>query len=72
MHDCQKYREAWVVGITEDLGDCRDCRSFCEEAAQELDALSRPAEPFLHAALAESRSASLNARSTNKVLPVHS
>jgi hypothetical protein len=32
MHECQKFREDWTIGLAEDSGDCEECRSFCEEA----------------------------------------
>jgi len=32
MHDCQKFREAWVSGMAEGPVDCEECRSFREEA----------------------------------------
>jgi len=38
MHDCQKFREDWIAGISGEDHDCQDCRSFCEEAAAILKA----------------------------------
>ena len=32
MHECQKFREDWTVGLAHDFGDCEECSSFCVEA----------------------------------------
>jgi hypothetical protein len=46
MHDCQRFREDWVAGSTEDFGDCDECRSFCEDAQLILQATDGSAQPM--------------------------
>jgi hypothetical protein len=45
MHDCQRFREDWIAGLTEDAGDCADCRSFCEDSRLILEAIEGAAQP---------------------------
>jgi len=47
MHDCQKFREAWIIdGTAEDPGGCEECRSFCEDADVILLATASAAPPI--------------------------
>jgi hypothetical protein len=46
MHDCQRFREDWVVGLSEDFDNCESCRSFCEEAHVILQATAAAAQPI--------------------------
>lgn len=43
MHDCQRFREDWIIGLSSDLVDCDDCRRFCREADSVLAALDASA-----------------------------
>jgi hypothetical protein len=43
MHDCQRFREDWIVGLSSDPADCHDCRTFCREAGSVLAALDASA-----------------------------
>lgn len=45
MHDCQKFREAWVSGAAEGPVDCEECRNFREEAGAILLAAASAAPP---------------------------
>ena len=45
MHDCQKFREAWVAGAAEGPVDCGECRRFREEAGAILRAAASAAPP---------------------------
>jgi|KBSSwiStaDraftv2_1062776.scaffolds.fasta_scaffold65020_4 hypothetical protein len=45
MHDCQRFREEWIAGLTEDAGGCEPCLSFCEDSRlilQSIDGASQP------------------------------
>jgi|SRR5688572_20274599 len=46
MHDCQRFREDWIAGLTEDVGDCESCRSFCEDTRLLLEAIDGAAPPI--------------------------
>jgi len=46
MHDCQRFREDWIDGTAEDPVDCKECRSFCEEADAILKATASAAPPI--------------------------
>jgi len=45
MHDCQRFREDWIVGLTEDAGECELCRSFCEDSRLILQAIEAATPP---------------------------
>jgi hypothetical protein len=45
MHDCQKFREDWLVNPAEGFGDCESCRTFCGEAEFILQATSGESQP---------------------------
>src|SRR5262245_54563636 len=45
MHDCQRFREDWIAGLTEEAGDCEPCRSFCEDARLLLQAVDGATPP---------------------------
>jgi hypothetical protein len=45
MHDCQRFREDWIAGLTEDAADCADCSSFCEDSRLILEAIDGAAQP---------------------------
>ena len=46
MHDCQKFREAWVSGTADGPVDCEECRRFCEEAGAILVAAACATPPI--------------------------
>ena len=47
MHDCQRFREDWIVdGRAEDPIDCEECHRFCEEADVILRATAGAAQPI--------------------------
>jgi hypothetical protein len=46
MHDCQRFREDWIGGSSEEAGDCQACRSFCEDAQMILQAIDGAAPPI--------------------------
>jgi hypothetical protein len=46
MHDCQRFREDWIAGSIEDVGDCESCRSFCEDTRLILEAIDGAAQPI--------------------------
>jgi hypothetical protein len=51
MHECQRFREDWVAGIAQDVGDCEECLRFCEEAqfilqATEPGPIPEPSEAY--------------------------
>jgi hypothetical protein len=45
MHDCQKFREAWISGTAAGPVDCEECRLFREEAGAILLAAASAAPP---------------------------
>jgi hypothetical protein len=45
MHDCRRFREAWVLGTAEGPVDCEECRNFREEAGAILLAAADAAPP---------------------------
>jgi hypothetical protein len=45
MHDCQRFREDWIAGVTEDVGACEMCRAFCEDTRLILEAIDGAAQP---------------------------
>src|SRR5262252_5797921 len=45
MHDCQRFREDWIAGLTEDAGECELCRSFCEDSQLILQAIEAATPP---------------------------
>lgn len=46
MHDCQKFREAWVSDTAGGPVDCEECRRFSEEAGVILRAAASAAPPM--------------------------
>ena len=46
MHDCQRFREDWIAGLTEDTGTCETCRAFCEDTRLILQAIEGAAPPI--------------------------
>jgi hypothetical protein len=46
MHDCQRFREDWIAGLTEDVGDCEACQAFCEDTRLILQAIDGAAPPI--------------------------
>ena len=46
MHDCQRFREDWIAGLAEDVGDCEPCRTFCEDARLLLQAVDGATPPL--------------------------
>ena len=58
MHDCQRFREDWIAGSAEaadqeapqEVMDCQECRSFCDEATIILQATeAQPVPEFAEA-----------------------
>ena len=45
MHDCQRFREDWIAGLTEDFGDCESCRNFCEDSRLILQSIEGASQP---------------------------
>jgi hypothetical protein len=45
MHDCQRFREDWIAGLTEDLAGCEACSSFCEDTRLILQSIEGAAQP---------------------------
>jgi hypothetical protein len=45
MHDCQRFREDWIAGLTEDAGECELCRSFCADSQLILQAIEAATPP---------------------------
>jgi hypothetical protein len=45
MHDCQRFREDWIAGLSEDAGGCEECRSFCEDSQLILQAIEAATPP---------------------------
>jgi hypothetical protein len=45
MHDCQRFREEWIAGLTEDSDACESCRSFCEDSRLILQSIEGAAQP---------------------------
>jgi hypothetical protein len=45
MHDCQRFREDWIAGLTEDLAACEACQSFCEDTRIILQSIEGAAQP---------------------------
>lgn len=45
MHDCQRFREDWIAGSTEEAGACEECRSFCEDSNLILQAIEAATPP---------------------------
>jgi hypothetical protein len=46
MHDCQRFREEWIAGLTEDAGACELCGSFCEDSRLILQSIDGAAQPI--------------------------
>jgi hypothetical protein len=45
MHDCQRFREDWIAGLTEYIGACETCRAFCEDTRLIVQAIEGAAPP---------------------------
>jgi len=45
MHDCQKFRDNWIIEPVEERPPCEECRQFCDESLALFDVLEKAPIP---------------------------